>query len=159
MLLSLLAFSCEFVAGIDSCGELAQAVVAENQGKKRHPEIVHWEDNSPRHVIDVALGGQHLLVVARHENLQSKVYASGLNTWGQLGLGDLTNRDVLVHVRCGRVLFSWCPSFMLSLFPYNCLAHRWRNWTVKILQKSLVGKISPLHCRVTACTSTRSGAP
>jgi regulator of chromosome condensation len=49
--------------------------------------------------ISVACGSGHLVVVAREAgSIDSTVYASGLNTNGQLGLGDTIDRKVLTPV-------------------------------------------------------------
>lgn len=53
-------------------------------------------------VMNVGCGGYHLLVAAIDEGEDSvKLYASGLNQYGQLGLGDTENRHMLTRVRFG----------------------------------------------------------
>jgi alpha-tubulin suppressor-like RCC1 family protein len=50
-------------------------------------------------VLTVACGTCHLLVVAREPNqFQSTLYSSGLNQYGQLGLGDNVDRHELTPV-------------------------------------------------------------
>ena len=73
------------------------------------PKAVLWDDIPPsldykRNVLNVACGGFHLLVIAN--DVQSgngkeggnAIYSSGLNNYGQLGLGDTKNRDKLIRV-------------------------------------------------------------
>jgi alpha-tubulin suppressor-like RCC1 family protein len=97
-----------FLTGVDTTGELAQDVVDIERNKIQGPRRVKWEDGVPHPVIDVGLGKQHLLVVARHDNMETKVYGSGANGSGQLGLGDSMGCKVLAHVCCGNVVnFCW----------------------------------------------------
>jgi alpha-tubulin suppressor-like RCC1 family protein len=89
----------QYLTGVDTYGQLAQAVDDNNRNKVLCPRKVLWEDDSPRQVIDVSLGEKHLLVVARHANMEAKVYGSGTNGCGQLGLGhSIDGCNVLSHV-------------------------------------------------------------
>jgi hypothetical protein len=64
------------------------------------PDFVKWSLPAKRQVSAAALGGYHLVVVARVEgSWQTMVYASGCNGEGQLGLGDVINRHALTRVR------------------------------------------------------------
>jgi len=49
-----------------------------------------------KHVTTISCGGYHLLVVTR-EGSEHDVFSSGLNNYGQLGLGDEVNRNSLLH--------------------------------------------------------------
>ena len=73
------------------------------------PKPVLWDDIPPsldykRNVLNVACGGFHLLVIANDvqsgngEEGGNAIYSSGLNNYGQLGLGDRKNRDKLIRV-------------------------------------------------------------
>jgi alpha-tubulin suppressor-like RCC1 family protein len=59
-----------------------------------------WAMPSPkRSVLSMACGGFHILVSVREqEDGRLNVYSSGLNQYGQLGLGDLVNRDKLTKI-------------------------------------------------------------
>jgi hypothetical protein len=64
------------------------------------PAPVCWADPSPkRSVISVACGELFILVVARDEGFDSKVYSAGNNGYGQLGHGDTRERHELTSVR------------------------------------------------------------
>jgi alpha-tubulin suppressor-like RCC1 family protein len=55
------------------------------------PKHILWQCNPSlkRSVISVAIGRNHLVVAARDPGLSvGKVYTSGVNAYGQLGLGD-----------------------------------------------------------------------
>lgn len=57
--------------------------------------------------VSVACGSGHLVVVAREDgSIDSTVYASGLNSTGQLGLGDRINRKLLTPVRIELMIVS-----------------------------------------------------
>ena len=64
------------------------------------PKSVIWDNPSiKRDVVKIACGGYHLLVVSRNLSDGSySTHASGLNNYGQLGLGDRENRDKLTEV-------------------------------------------------------------
>jgi regulator of chromosome condensation len=66
------------------------------------PQPVLYDPQLPilkREVIAVATGQYHLLVVARDPGSNfGKVYASGMNNYGQLGTGDVRDRHALTHV-------------------------------------------------------------
>ena len=91
--------------GIGTCGELARPVP---KLTKKTPNKVVLEDyltpkpplwdgpQMKRKVSAMSCGGFHLLVVVRGKG--PSVYASGLNQYGQLGLGDTTQREVLTKV-------------------------------------------------------------
>ena len=52
-------------------------------------------------VLSVGCGGAHMLVCARRPGqFESNVYSSGLNQYGQLGLGDQKSRHELTPVSC-----------------------------------------------------------
>ena len=104
-----------FILGFGNCGELARTADMGDIGfddkgvfdmKKPHmkgneydldfvrdkflnPSAVRFAGAvSKKTVLFVACGSYHLLVVAREPNqFQSTLYASGLNQYGQLGLG------------------------------------------------------------------------
>jgi alpha-tubulin suppressor-like RCC1 family protein len=64
------------------------------------PKRVVWFDKRNRKAIAVGVGHCHLLVAACDEgSTETKVFASGLNDHGQLGLGDRVDRSVLTPVR------------------------------------------------------------
>jgi alpha-tubulin suppressor-like RCC1 family protein len=64
------------------------------------PSPVCWATPATkRSVISVACGDMHLLVAARDGDLDSKVYSSGNNGFGQLGHGDQRERHELTSVR------------------------------------------------------------
>jgi hypothetical protein len=67
------------------------------------PQFVQWhvqcQPTLPRRAIAVGLGHYHILVAARDGGaLESKVYASGMNNDGQLGLGHRDACHALTHV-------------------------------------------------------------
>jgi alpha-tubulin suppressor-like RCC1 family protein len=106
--------------GSDAKGELGRGSTEENceivlnpkdkNEKKRAFEIMKHDFLVPKPVkyspaigkhivLDVACGQNHMLVVLREEDsFETKVYGTGLNQYGQLGLGDATNRNVLTLV-------------------------------------------------------------
>ena len=67
------------------------------------PKPVKYADNiGPHIVVDVACGQNHMLVVVKENgSFETRVYATGLNQYGQLGLGDQINRNVLTLVSGG----------------------------------------------------------
>ena len=76
------------------------------------PKPVIWDNPSiKRNVEKIACGGYHLLVVSRNLLDRScSVHGSGLNNFGQLGLGDIDNRDKLtevslLHVSCNEFIY------------------------------------------------------
>lgn len=91
------------------------------------PAPVCWADASPkRSVISVACGELFLLVVARDEGFESKVYSSGNNGYGQLGHGDTRERHELTSVSHTAFLlqiqiWSWL-TLTLFLFPVDQIA-------------------------------------
>lgn len=62
------------------------------------PLPVQYESLGKRQVLNLACGAWHLLVVAMDEDGTVRLYSSGLNQYGQLGLGDHENRHVLTKV-------------------------------------------------------------
>lgn len=63
------------------------------------PHPVQWAGPPlKRTVLQVSCGSFHLLAVSREGNNQLSVYSSGLNQYGQLGLGDTENRNTLTKV-------------------------------------------------------------
>lgn len=69
------------------------------------PQPVVWDEGLTveKTVTNMACGAYHLLVIARNNNHHNvginSVYASGLNQYGQLGLGDTRDRKVLTRVK------------------------------------------------------------
>jgi alpha-tubulin suppressor-like RCC1 family protein len=101
--------------GLGDCGELARPVPKMN--KKTSNDIIVREFLTPqpplwdgptigikRSVVAISAGGYHLLVVTREYDGELNAYSSGLNNYGQLGHGDITNRDKLtkIHYFAGR---------------------------------------------------------
>ena len=101
--------------GLGDCGELARPVPKMN--KKTSNDIIVREFLTPqpplwdgptigikRSVVTISAGGYHLLVVTREYDGELNAYSSGLNNYGQLGHGDITNRDKLtkIHYFVGR---------------------------------------------------------
>ena len=62
------------------------------------PLPVQYESLGKRQVLNLACGGFHLLVVAMDKDGKVRLYSSGLNQYGQLGLGDNEVRHVLTKV-------------------------------------------------------------
>ena len=62
------------------------------------PLPVQYETVAKRQVFNLACGAYHLLVAAMDEDGKVRLYASGLNQYGQLGLGDTETRHVLTKV-------------------------------------------------------------
>jgi regulator of chromosome condensation len=97
--------------GLGDCGELARPVPKMN--KKTSNDIIIREYLTPRpplwdgpatigikrSVVTISAGGYHLLVVTRDCDGELNVYSSGLNNYGQLGHGDITNRDKLTKIQ------------------------------------------------------------
>lgn len=93
--------------GIGTCGDLARPVP---ELKKSTPDTVVLEDflkpkppiwaGPPlkRTVVAISCGGMHLLAITKEEG-ELCVYSSGLNNYGQLGHGDLKNREELTKVQ------------------------------------------------------------
>jgi regulator of chromosome condensation len=52
-----------------------------------------------RTVVTMSCGGYHLLVVTKEGDGDLEVYSSGLNNYGQLGHGDIDNRNVLTKIQ------------------------------------------------------------
>jgi len=106
--------SCVTCGGWEECGELARPVYQPlktpeggfhiNKARDEYlvPQPVVWADRAltNTHVVhNIACGGYHLLVVAKNgEGGPLNVYATGLNNYGQLGLGDLDARGELTKV-------------------------------------------------------------
>lgn len=65
------------------------------------PLPVQYDTLGKRKVLNLACGGNHLLVAALDSDGKARLYAAGLNQYGQLGLGDKENRHVLTKV-CSR---------------------------------------------------------
>jgi regulator of chromosome condensation len=64
------------------------------------PKPVLWSTPGKRQVISIGCGGFHLIVVAREPgHFETTVWTSGLNQYGQLGLGDTERRDELTLVK------------------------------------------------------------
>ena len=63
--------------------------------------------NAPvRHARAIGCGAYHTLVVAGSDSTHAQkegLYTCGLSNYGQLGLGDNTNQDLLKHVDCARL--------------------------------------------------------
>jgi regulator of chromosome condensation len=82
------------------------------------PKPVKYSPAIGKHIVlDVACGQNHMLVVLREEDsFETKVYGTGLNQYGQLGLGDNTNRNVLtlVSIREANVKH-YSPRYYLTL--------------------------------------------
>jgi hypothetical protein len=121
-------FYCYYIIflGLGNCGELARTADMGNidrdtagvfDMKKPHiknniydldfvrnqflkPSPVRFAAGNPKKtVLNVACGSFHLLVVAREPHqFQSTLYSSGLNQYGQLGLGDGPARHELTPV-------------------------------------------------------------
>ena len=54
--------------------------------------VLYATPSSTRQVVSIGCGGYHLMVVTREVgSFQTTVFSSGLNNYGQLGLGDLEN--------------------------------------------------------------------
>lgn len=92
-----------------------------------NPQPPRWAvPSSDRKVIGFAAGGFHLLVVVI-ENGVRNVYATGLNNYGQLGLGDVTdakqnkNRSKLTKITAleGKDIDRVAAGFQHSLFLSN----------------------------------------
>lgn len=91
----------------DDEGEVVDKEVIEEVLRERFlkPLPPRWATgpNLKRVVLDVACGGNHILVTARDPGqFASKLYSSGLNNYGQLGHGDCgdnTERHELTLVR------------------------------------------------------------
>lgn len=98
--------------GIGECGELARPVPPMRSTNGKYdieaikndylvPKPVVWSGPKMREriVITVACGGYHLLAVARDGPIGSlAVFSSGLNNYGQLGLGDTKDRKELTRI-------------------------------------------------------------
>lgn len=88
--------------GPGECGELGRTVP--KLDKKTPMEIVKSKFMTPlpplnfkQTVLSISCGGYHLLAVTRENGLS--VYSTGLNQYGQLGLGDIENRQVLTKIK------------------------------------------------------------
>lgn len=100
--------------GIGECGELARPVTQPlkqadgtllcDKARDEHliPKPVIWAEQAMAHkhyVHNISCGAYHLVVVAAdREGGALNVYSSGLNNYGQLGMGDKENRDELTKV-------------------------------------------------------------
>ena len=93
--------------GVGDTGELARPVP--NLDKKTSMDLIKSQYLKPqppiwagpelkRTVLTISCGGYHFLVSTREQGGLS-VYSSGLNNYGQLGLGDTDNRCELTKVR------------------------------------------------------------
>ena len=91
------------------------------------PQPVLWADGfGKKQVLDVACGQSHILVCARIPGVfDTRVYSSGLNQYGQLGLGDsgpTTNRHELTLVptlkdaNIAKVAAGGCFSMAMDIF-------------------------------------------
>jgi alpha-tubulin suppressor-like RCC1 family protein len=91
--------------GVGTSGEMAREVP--ELGKKTSMQVVISEVLTPkppawnglagkRKVAAISCGGFHFLAVVREVGMS--VYGSGLNQYGQLGLGDQVNRYELTRV-------------------------------------------------------------
>lgn len=99
--------------GLGECGELARPAhqplktsegfeIEKARDEYLIPQPAIWADRAltNTHMVhNISCGGYHLLVVARDGEAGSlNVYASGLNNYGQLGVGDLELRNELTRV-------------------------------------------------------------
>jgi len=91
--------------GLGITGEMARPVCEGTNDldlitrERLTPHLVQWAGPPlERKVLQVSCGEFHLLVVSREGNNQLSVYSSGLNQYGQLGLGDTENRHQLTKV-------------------------------------------------------------
>ena len=62
------------------------------------PAPVEFERPDKYKVIDMAMGQTHMIVIARTPSQETKVFATGLNQYGQLGLGHRENRHCLTEI-------------------------------------------------------------
>ena len=62
------------------------------------PAPVDFERPDKYTVIDMAMGQTHMIVIARTSSQETKVFATGINQYGQLGLGDTENRHCLTEI-------------------------------------------------------------
>lgn len=129
------------------------------------PDLVKWTLPVKREVIEAAAGGRHLVVVARDQgSWQTKVYASGCNFEGQLGLGDVYNRHALTHVRSGvrreaRASTSAVVCPYLTLFQHMSPLHRYHSLTTRISPILRAAKTLHLPCPLTVSLFIPLGAP
>jgi alpha-tubulin suppressor-like RCC1 family protein len=84
-------------------------------GKFLTPAPVEWDEPGDYHVLDMALGECHMVVVARKGNAgQTRVYSCGHNNYGQLGHGDRVQRHVLTPIKqldCEGIVQVECGTF------------------------------------------------
>ena len=82
------------------------------------PKAVKYSPSLEQHlVLDVACGQNHMLVVVRESgSTETMVFATGLNQYGQLGLGDETSRNVLTFVSTT----SWRKMIAVNLCVSPC---------------------------------------
>jgi alpha-tubulin suppressor-like RCC1 family protein len=62
------------------------------------PAPVEFESPGRYTALDMAMGQTHMIVIARTATGETKVFATGLNTYGQLGLGDQRQRHCLTEI-------------------------------------------------------------
>ena len=62
------------------------------------PAPVEFERPDKYTVIDMAMGQTHMIVIARTSSQETKVFATGINQYGQLGVGDTENRHCLTEI-------------------------------------------------------------
>jgi hypothetical protein len=74
--------------------------IVRNQFLKPSPVRWSWGSHHNKQVVSIACGQYHLLACAREAgDTQLRLYSSGLNNYGQLGLGDNEDRHELTLVR------------------------------------------------------------
>lgn len=63
------------------------------------PQLVQFADGkNDRDIVKVACGGYHVLLLARGKEEKTRVFATGLNNYGQLGLGHKNDVDKFTEV-------------------------------------------------------------
>jgi alpha-tubulin suppressor-like RCC1 family protein len=77
-----------YVAGRNGTGQVGMGDSGEGDFKI-HPTFVENTDLSDKNIVDLVAGSQHSFAIAA----DGKIYATGWNGGGQLGLGDKTNRN------------------------------------------------------------------
>lgn len=94
------------------------------------PPIWPRDITSKQDVVSVATGAYHLLVTAREPtSMRSRLFSSGLNNYGQLGLGDLEDRHQLTLVRVLSSIFILQCDFLLAYTYYKF----WFLWILEII--------------------------
>jgi len=98
--------------GLGECGELGRPSyeIPPNKDdisfqaiaqKMLTPMSPHWSDGKPHKAESIACGGYHLLATTVPGYLfsEARLFTTGLNNYGQLGLNDNENRAVLTEVQ------------------------------------------------------------